>query len=249
VLVAVAVTLALGYLGLRVSGALQGPPPAIRTVSGVSNAPWAAEFVDADGAHPGQPARWDPCTPIHYVVSLRYAPPTGRSDLQEALRRLTVASGLTFVDDGQTREQPTADRPAYDPHRWGQHWAPVLIAWVPPGSTNIDLEGDREGVTLPIAVPNRGGGSIVTAQVLFNSALQLPSGFGPGPNEGFVMLHELGHAVGLGHVADPRQVMYPEVMGQSGSYGAGDLAGLHALGRAAGCHPAPTPRALHKPHP
>lgn len=51
-----------------------------------------------------------------------------------------------------------------------------------------------------------------------------------------IVLHELGHLVGLGHVTDATQLMYPE--GQPGvtDFGAGDLAGLAALGRGT-CRP------------
>jgi matrixin len=47
------------------------------------------------------------------------------------------------------------------------------------------------------------------------------------------LLHELGHAVGLGHAPRPGQVMDPVLSGQS-QYQAGDLAGLRAVGPAGG---------------
>lgn len=207
----------------------------------VSSAPagWAPLYTSG-----GRPSRWDSCQPIHYVVNAQYSPPSGLKDLAGALSRISKASGLRFVYDGPTDEMPTEDRPATVRGADGKlSWAPVLVAWKPLGR-----EGGVQGLTVPVAVAGPDGGSIVTATVAINSDLLLPPGFGPGVSEGLVVLHELGHAVGLGHVADPAQVMYPQVKGGYADLAAGDRAGLQALGNGGGCHPAPTPRPLRLQH-
>jgi predicted Zn-dependent protease len=45
-----------------------------------------------------------------------------------------------------------------------------------------------------------------------------------------VVLHELGHALGLAHVNDASEVMYPEAQIKVTDLGAGDRRGLAALG-------------------
>jgi hypothetical protein len=210
------------------------------TAPAPASAGWGASYLDERG----RPARWDPCTPIHYVVRTGWVPRGGRADLAAALSRLSRASGLTFVDDGDTDETPSQSRAAYQPARYGHRWAPLLVGWVPPDRTDLGLGGGVAGVTVAVAVPGPQGGSIVTGQVALDAEHRLPSGFGPGATEGEVLLHELAHAVGLGHVLDATQVMYPQTTNSESQYGAGDRAGLAALGRPAGCHPAPAARNL-----
>ena len=50
------------------------------------------------------------------------------------------------------------------------------------------------------------------------------------------MTHEFGHLVGLDHVDDPTQLMYPSTSPAVSTFGGGDLAGLAALGSGA-CAP------------
>jgi hypothetical protein len=201
---------------------------------------WGPSWVDEQG----RPARWDPCTPIPYVVQAGWMPHDGRRDLAEALRRLSQVSGLRFVDEGDTDELPVRDRRAYQPDRYGERWAPLLVAWVPASVTDVGIGGDVQGVNLGVAVPGRDGPSIVTGQVVLDADHRLAPGFGAGTTEGEVLLHELTHAVGLRHVLDATQLMYPTTTNAESAFGAGDRAGLAAVGAAAGCHRAPEPRPL-----
>ena len=212
----------------------------VRAVEGpaAAAAGWGPTYVDAKG----RPARWDPCSPIGYVVQAGWIPDAGRRDLTEALRRLSLASGLSFVDEGDTEELPSQVRSSYQPARYGERWAPLLIGWVPPGVTDVGVGGGVQGMSLSYAVPGRTGPSLVSGQVVLDAGNRLAAGFGPGTTDGEVLLHELAHAVGLGHVLDPTQVMYPQTTHSESEFGAGDRAGLAALGAPAGCHPAPPPR-------
>jgi hypothetical protein len=234
-LVVTAVVLATGRVIAAETGvvhAVHDPAPA--------SAGWGPTHVDEQG----RPARWDPCTPIPYVVQAGWIPHAGRADLAEALRRLSEASGLRFVDEGDTDEMPSARRAAYQPERYGDRWAPLLVGWVPLARTDFDIEEGVQGLSVAVAVSNQQAPSIVSGQVVLDAENRLASGFGGGTTDGEVLLHELAHAVGLGHVLDPTQVMYPQTTHSESVFGAGDRAGLAALGAAAGCHPAPEARPL-----
>ncbi|MCU1675227.1 MAG: hypothetical protein JWN77_3340 [Frankiales bacterium] len=237
-LVVLALTVAAGAVRVSRARAAVGSP--LHAVTAPATGGWGPTYVDDQG----RPARWDPCVPIRYVVQPDWLPPTGRADIAAALGRLSRASGLTFLDEGDTHELPSRKRPAYQPQRYGERWAPLLIAWAPAGQTDLGLGKRVQGVTVAVAVPGKNGGSLVSGQVVLDASRPLPGGFGPGATEGEVLLHELAHAVGLGHVQDPTQVMYSTTTNSESEYGAGDRAGLAALGRAAGCHPAPAPKGV-----
>jgi hypothetical protein len=65
-------------------------------------------------------------------------------------------------------------------------------------------------------------------------------GFGRGTTRGALLLHEIGHAVGLQHVGATSQTMYPTVLSRSSTgYNSGDQAGLRKLGKPAGCLSSP----------
>ncbi len=223
----------------RVRAAAVGVVTAVEEPAPAS-AGWGPTYVDAQG----HPARWDPCTPIPYVVQAGWIPEAGRRDLAEALQRLSAASGLVFVSEGDTDELPSRSRSAYQPERYGERWAPLLIGWVPAEATDLGLGGGVQGVSLSVALPGRDAPHLVSGQVALDATHRVASGFGAGTTDGEVLLHELAHAVGLGHVLDATQVMYPQTTSSESQFGAGDRAGLAALGAAAGCHPAPRARPL-----
>ena len=64
---------------------------------------------------------------------------------------------------------------------------------------------------------------------------KLSNGFGKGATWGEVVIHELGHLVGLGHTSARSQIMYFSVLQRNASWGAGDLAGFRRLGDVRGC--------------
>ena len=195
--------------------------------------------------------RWNPCqSAVTYRVNPRSARPraAGRAravaDVRTAFDRLGAATGITFRYLGTTTLVPS-----------GVDWADrlgdaeIVVSWVDQRTTRTTLLG-RAGAGYaagtggyafttwswpegsdPHGVIGRG---YVVLNAAVNSAFR--RGFGSGTTRGQLLLHELGHVMGLRHVSVPSQLMYPVLIPRSSSaYGSGDLAGLRRLGRESGC--------------
>jgi hypothetical protein len=125
--------------------------------------------------------------------------------------------------------------------------AELVIAYTTPAKTSYNLWGSTVGegglyyawsswtvggrTTYSVAA-RRGFVVIDTPQMLS----QLSGGFGAGTRRSNLLMHELGHAVGLQHVTDTTQAMYPSLLSSAPNLGNwGDRAGLSRVGRPAGC--------------
>ncbi len=191
----------------------------------------------------GRPFRWNPCSPIHYVENLEGAPEGSADDIRGALHRVSAATGIRFVDDGPSAEIPTLHRDAYQPVRYGDRWAPVLIAWVTPSQTDISFDRNGQqasGVASPELPDDQTGDVYVSGWVAINASDLSPTGFGEYGDQGLVLQHELSHVMGMGHTKQWGELMQPSGGGVT-DYGPGDLAGLRLLGRSQGCLVTPPP--------
>lgn len=161
------------------------------------------------------------------------APFGGDTLVQAGIARLSEVTGLQFVNDGTTDEQPRPKREPFQPDRYGDRWAPVLIAWQS-AQDNPDLVSDVTGEAGSVLVGTDGNPAVyVSGQVVLDGAqftdiLTRPDGQAEARG---IILHELGHLVGLDHVEDPTQIMYPRSQAGVSDYAAGDLTGLAALGQ------------------
>jgi len=184
----------------------------------------------------GSPVAFDPCRPVPVVVRPDHEPGGADELLRQALAEVGAATGLQFVIEGRTDEAPSEDRAAYQPERYGDRWAPVLVAWGSPGDTPLLRdEGPTGGGVLGRAGPLAWGSGadtrFVTGMAVFNApAIDAQLRLGDDEKARAVLLHELGHLVGLGHVSDPYQVMYDTNVWPLPTYRAGDLRGLEQLG-------------------
>ncbi len=189
------------------------------------------------------PVRFNPCEPIRYVVNAALAPAGALDDLQAAITKVEAATGLSFVNDGPTDEPATTNRLIFQPQRYGARWAPVLIVWAHGGEYQMEPTNPAGGRSFDAAETFVSGVLIVNVDAVAsdNGRTRPGSGFGDGTTWGRVFIHELSHIVGLGHVARSDQIMFPELGVQRGpaEFHPGDLAGLRALGKEAGCTPTP----------
>jgi hypothetical protein len=215
----------------------EGPRPAGRPLAVLRLRPGVPFRFNAlqDDGRTG--VAWSPCRPIHYVVRTRNQPAWGATALRTALAEVSKATGLRFVYDGTTTEGSRTARTLYQPKRYGDRWAPVVIAWSAPKETKV-LRGDVAGVT-NVYWWQYGDepASLVSGAVQLDTPdlVRLQRGLGTSVARG-VILHELGHLVGLGHVKDKRQNMYPEISPRNVRFASGDLAGLSLLGQGP-CNP------------
>lgn len=228
----------------RIMAPSQDPSPT--PTAGTSSVMAQAEGYALWGTQPdGSPVRWNPCAPIRWVLNPEGAPERGREALSLAMARITAVSGLEFEFVGMTDEVPRSDRPLVVGEGEGERWAPVLISWVPGGAIDLPLSDMERGVAVPVAVREGDRQVFVTGQVVLNADKSLlPMFEDRHASWGAVLLHELGHLVGLDHVDDPVQLMAPTPGFGEVVLGAGDKAGLEAVGAGAGCLDVPAPREL-----
>ena len=123
-------------------------------------------------------------------------------------------------------------RPSRQQDRYGDRWAPVLLAWTTP-EQDPRLRGDTAGIagSVPESTGMSGDLRYVTGIVVldapqFRDLLRQVAGW---ERARAIVMHELGHLVGLAHVEDPLELMGERNMIPL-EFGPGDLQGLATLG-------------------
>lgn len=198
--------------------------PAAGTAADVSYA-----FLQTNGD--GSPVSYESCGPLRFVVDPTGGPEGGTDTILRAFTRMTRATGVQFEFAGETAERPVRERPARQ-SRYGSGYAPILVAWSDPAETPR-LEGDVIGLGGSSALRSRAGAAsrYVTGTITID-APQSRELLARRPRTGMrvvegVVLHELGHVLGLDHVDDASQLMNGE--GGADVLGPGDVAGLQVM--------------------
>jgi hypothetical protein len=172
-----------------------------------------------------EPVGWDPCQEIRYRINPDGGPPGGDELIRRAIDRASAATGLAFADEGET-----SDRPFPGGVKLFGRPDPVVIGWAD-AREYADLAGTVAGVGGAVAERDTGGrlrfvsGGVVLDVEAFTgtSVAQQPRVMEA------IVLHEVAHVVGLGHVSEPMELMYADNTGQV-ELGPGDREGLARLG-------------------
>jgi hypothetical protein len=240
--VAVTMTLVVASVAL-VAPAVRGTSPADAGGRLFSLNRWT------DPAGRSHLVRWDPCRTITVAVNTDRAARTAAGrvsalrDVRRALQRAADATGLSFRYVGTTHEVPTSSRSQSWAER--QRAADLVLAWVTPSTSDLLSRAGSgyasgTGGWMWKAWSSGGAWQLAIGRgfVVVNAQQRgaYRPGFGSGRTRGALLLHEIGHALGLNHVGSTAEIMYPRLLDRrTTSYKDGDRAGLRRLGRSAGC--------------
>jgi hypothetical protein len=181
--------------------------------------------------------RWNPCTTIGYRVNARQGTRGAVGDTRRAFARISKATGFRFAYRGSTRRIPQ-----HDSNSWYPSDTQIVVAWARPSQSSLlSAYPKAAGVGSSMAYSGffNGDGSrtnkIVKGMVVLNSQYRFGSGFGHGTTRGDLLLHEIGHSMGLSHSGATEQMMYAYLTRSSARYGKGDLHALEVRGAKLGC--------------
>lgn len=206
--------------------------------------------------------RWDPAQREITVRAnpralVRKSRNSAVRDVRTALKHISRATGIRFTYKGLTSKIPRGDS-------WQESMpAEIVISWVTPrkaryrsdkltkangrwvaGTGGYSYKGwgydpyiKKDSVTGKDETAWHWKGAIGRGFVVLNADQDrvFRPGFGRGVTRGNLLLHELGHVVGLSHVNTKSSIMYPVIISRGvAGYRTGDLAGLKKVGRSQG---------------
>ena len=156
------------------------------------------------------------CAPLRYWFDPNSGPPGLAGDVDAAFAALSAATGMEVVASGP---------PWSDTTEGG-----VVVRFAPLADRDRGPQlGETRGGTT--------GAGPLTADILLNAYASLPTGTSERTSWRRVMLHELGHVLGLGHSSSTADVMYPDIDSGPTGWSPADLERLRDASARLGCHP------------
>lgn len=174
--------------------------------------------------------RWNPCETITYRVNAAQAPAGTEAVVHQAVALLSQATGLSFRHLGNTS---AVYQGTVATGRWERD-TDLVVSWARQSEVTVDFTSAHAWGGTSRSVPARDHRGRLYKVVKGGAVFNTDAGWTDTMKTLDVLLHELGHVVGLGHVADPSQIMSSGVYGPF-MYGAGDFAGLRRVGYQPGC--------------
>lgn len=151
---------------------------------------------------------WRNCKPISVILGKKNMDPEKNRLVRDSLKTIASATGLSFNIIGTTDEIPQINWSIVGPKSPYTQYPPVYIGWLNNEETDILATDDILG-TLGAAVANpittNSHRQLVSGAVIFDNSLyqSLSASNASGETRRNLVLHELGHLVGLGHVGSP----------------------------------------------
>lgn len=146
---------------------------------------------------------WKSCSEVSVVLGGKNLSQEKERLVRESLDIVASATGLSFNIIGTTKQVPQTNWALRGKKASGAAYPPVYIGWLDYWETDILEGGDTLGAAVanPAVVNSRR--QLVTGAVVFNNYLypSLKASSGPGETKRNLVLHELGHLVGLNHAA------------------------------------------------
>ena len=184
--------------------------------------PGAYQFMAIQPGTHDMPVTYDSCQTLHYVISFAGAPPRFRDGrfIRDAVQEISQVSGLKFHYDGTSN---------LDYRTRSYQAGPILFSFneLPDAPTYGDAVAIGGSDTLARAGRQvYATGAVTFRRSWFETIADRPGGE---IEAKAIALHELGHVLGLDHVQDENEIMYPSE-GHTDDLGPGDRIGLKILG-------------------
>jgi hypothetical protein len=169
----------------------------------------AARFtrVDAD-----RPVVWRTCDAIQVLVNPGPGGASAFAEIRAAFDEAASFSGLRFDLRRDDALVPQANWAVSGSVASYGSPPPVLVAWVDPSQTDLLREGVA-GAAVANPLRLRTGRHLVTGAVALDASQydDFLAGAGAGKTRRNLLLHEIGHLLGLDHVDDHAALMYTVV--------------------------------------